>query len=75
MNWPNTPSFLEKQRQRLERYQFQIKVSEQGRVVSVGDGIIWIKGLPRAAIDEILISEDECCIAWCSISPKIWLAL
>lgn len=43
MNWSNTPSFLEKQRQRLERYQFQIKVSEQGRVVSVGDGIIWIK--------------------------------
>ncbi|HCE5447058.1 TPA: F0F1 ATP synthase subunit alpha, partial [Legionella pneumophila] len=32
-------------------------------MVSVGDGIIWIKGLPGAAIDEILISEDECCIA------------
>ncbi|HIA7952696.1 F0F1 ATP synthase subunit alpha [Legionella pneumophila] len=63
MNWPNTPSFLEKQRQRLENFQFQIKISEQGQVVSVGDGIIWIKGLPSAAIDEILISEDECCIA------------
>ncbi|AWN72389.1 F0F1 ATP synthase subunit alpha [Legionella anisa] len=63
MNLPNTHSFLEKQRQRLENYQFQIKVSEQGQVVSVGDGIIWIKGLPTAAIDEILISEDNCCIA------------
>ncbi|APF04267.1 TPA: F0F1 ATP synthase subunit alpha [Legionella pneumophila] len=63
MNWPNTPSFLEKQRQRLENYQFQVKISEQGEVVSVGDGIIWIKGLPGAAIDEILISEDNCCIA------------
>ncbi|MFC7781339.1 F0F1 ATP synthase subunit alpha [Legionella taurinensis] len=63
MNWPNTSSFLEKQRQRLESYQFQIKASEQGQVVSVGDGIIWIKGLPSATIDEILISEDECCIA------------
>ncbi|HGC5940615.1 TPA: F0F1 ATP synthase subunit alpha [Legionella pneumophila] len=63
MNWSNTPSFLDKQRQWIEHYEFQIRLSEQGQVVSVGDGIIWIKGLPSAAIDEILISADGCCIA------------
>ncbi|HGF1595692.1 F0F1 ATP synthase subunit alpha [Legionella waltersii] len=63
MNWSNPPSFLDKQRQRIENYEFQIRLSEQGQVVSVGDGIIWIKGLPSAAIDEILISSDGCCIA------------
>ena len=41
----------------------QSRLSEQGQVVSVGDGIIWIKGLPTAAIDEILISEDGHCMA------------
>lgn len=42
----------------LENYKFQPRISEQGKVVSVGDGIVWIKGLPTAAIDEILYMED-----------------
>ncbi|WP_392536689.1 F0F1 ATP synthase subunit alpha [Legionella sp. 227] len=63
MDLSNRPSLIDKARQRIENYQFQIRVSEQGQVVSVGDGIIWIKGLPTAAIDEILISVDGCCIA------------
>jgi F-type H+-transporting ATPase subunit alpha len=56
-------SFLEVQRQRIENYEFKVRLSEQGQVVSVEDGIIWIKGLPSAAIDEILISEDGHCMA------------
>lgn len=42
----------------LSRYRFGLRVTEQGHVVSVGDGIAWIKGLPSAAMDEILDLED-----------------
>jgi F-type H+-transporting ATPase subunit alpha len=42
----------------LRDYRFSLRVSEQGIVVSVGDGIAWIEGLPSAAIDEILDLED-----------------
>ena len=37
---------------------FSLRVSEQGHVVSVGDGIVWLSGLPEASIDEILYFED-----------------
>ena len=63
MDSPNRNSFLDAQQLRVENYEFQVRLSEQGQVVSVGDGIIWIKGLPTAAIDEILITVDGCCIA------------
>lgn len=63
MDLPNSNSFLDEQRLRIDNYEFQVRLSEQGQVVSVGDGIIWIKGLPSAAIDEILITSDGCCIA------------
>jgi len=43
---------------RLNRYRFGLRVTEQGRVVSIGDGIAWIKGLPSAAMDEMLNLED-----------------
>lgn len=42
----------------LRDYRFSLRVSEQGIVVSVGDGIAWIEGLPSAAVDEILDLED-----------------
>lgn len=42
----------------LSRYRFGLRVTEQGRVVAIGDGIAWIKGLPSAAMDEILTLED-----------------
>jgi F-type H+-transporting ATPase subunit alpha len=42
----------------LRDYEFSLRVSEQGIVVSVGDGIAWIEGLPSAAMDEILDLED-----------------
>lgn len=38
----------------LANYAFRLRVTEQGRVISVGDGIAWIKGLPSAAMDEVL---------------------
>ena len=42
----------------LRDYRFSLRVSEQGIVVSVGDGIAWIEGLPSAAMDEILDLDD-----------------
>jgi len=42
----------------LDHYRFGLRVAERGRVASVGDGIIWVSGLPSAAIDDILEFED-----------------
>jgi F-type H+-transporting ATPase subunit alpha len=42
----------------VENYRFGLRVSEYGRVLSVGDGIAWIGGLPSAAMDELLLFED-----------------
>ena len=42
----------------LARYRFGLRLSEQGTVVSVGDGIAWISGLPSARMDEIVQLED-----------------
>ena len=56
---PNKPnSVLDIQADWLSSYQPGLRVTEQGTVVSVGDGISWIKGLPSAAIDDILIFAD-----------------
>ncbi len=41
----------------IERYRFAPRAREVGKVVSVGDGIVWIEGLPSAAIDEVLDLE------------------
>ena len=42
----------------LARYEPGLRVTEQGSLVSVGDGITWIRGLPSAAVDEILSFGD-----------------
>ncbi len=44
--------------QRLGRYRLAPRLEEQGTVLSVGDGIAWIQGLPSAAMDELLEFED-----------------
>jgi len=49
---------LQKQHEWLNRYHPKLRIKEQGVVVSVGDGITWIKGLPSAAIEDILIFAD-----------------
>lgn len=43
---------------RFSQYRFGLRITEQGQVVSIGDGIAWIKGLPSAAMDEMLNFED-----------------
>ncbi|WHZ27725.1 MAG: ATP synthase alpha chain [Nitrospira sp.] len=42
----------------LEQYRLGLRIVEQGRVRSVGDGIVWIEGLPSAAMEEVLWLED-----------------
>lgn len=49
---------LQKQRDWINRYKPRLHVTEQGVVVAVGDGITWIKGLPSAAIEDILVFAD-----------------
>jgi F-type H+-transporting ATPase subunit alpha len=51
-------SILERQANWLDRYQPRLRVSEQGTVVSLGDGIAWITGLPSAAMDDVLTFAD-----------------
>lgn len=53
---PSTPGSLKSDW--LDRYRFAVRATEQGRVVAIGDGIVWIKGLPSAAMDEILHLDD-----------------
>jgi F-type H+-transporting ATPase subunit alpha len=49
---------LARQAQWLERYRPTLRISERGSVISVGDGITWIAGLPSAAMDDLLVFED-----------------
>jgi F-type H+/Na+-transporting ATPase subunit alpha len=55
---PEINPLLDKKLHQIENYQFKLRLKEQGKVVSVGDGIVWIEGLPTAAIDEIVSLED-----------------
>jgi len=49
---------LNKQVDWLKHYQYGLRISEQGTVTSVGDGIAWISGLPSAGMDEMVHLED-----------------
>ncbi|HKJ22775.1 MAG TPA: F0F1 ATP synthase subunit alpha, partial [Gammaproteobacteria bacterium] len=53
-----TDSPLQRQARWLKGYRPGVRVQEQGTVVSVGDGITWIQGLPTAAMDDVLTFED-----------------
>ncbi|MCP5265385.1 MAG: F0F1 ATP synthase subunit alpha [Burkholderiaceae bacterium] len=55
---PGNDDPLARQRERLADYRFGLRVGERGKVVSVGDGVAWIDGLPSAAIDEIVAFDD-----------------
>lgn len=51
-------SLLNRQASWLSDYHYQLRISEQGAVISVGDGIAWISGLPSACMDEVVHLED-----------------
>jgi len=54
----DTAGLLDRQAAWLEHYQPGLRITEQGSVVSVGDGIAWMSGLPSAAMDDVLSFED-----------------
>lgn len=39
-------------------YRFGLRLSERGRVVGIGDGIAWVRGLPGAQLDEMVRFAD-----------------
>ena len=49
---------LARQSDWLKSYRPELSIREQGKVISVGDGIAWISGLPMAAIDDVLVFDD-----------------
>jgi F-type H+-transporting ATPase subunit alpha len=49
---------IEQRAKWLDQYRFGMRVTELGIVAAVGDGIVWIKGLPSAALDDILWLEE-----------------
>ena len=53
-----TAELVERQADWLKDYRPSIRIKEQGKVISIGDGITWISGLPQAAIDDILAFQD-----------------
>ena len=53
-----TTSLLEARDEWLAAYRPKPRFQEQGRVVSVGDGIAWISGLPSAAMEDVLLFDD-----------------
>ncbi len=42
----------------LKTYRPSMRIIKRGKVISIGDGITWISGLPMAAIDDILAFDD-----------------
>jgi F-type H+-transporting ATPase subunit alpha len=55
---PEAPSPLARTERWLKSYEPRLRISERGVLVSVGDGIVWVAGLPSAAIDAILLFDD-----------------
>ena len=49
---------LRKQAAWLEHYSPGLRFTEEGSVISVGDGIVWASGLPSAAMQGVLVFAD-----------------
>ena len=54
----------------LERYQPGLRIREIGSVLSVGDGIVWISGLPSAAMDDVILLADGSRALVFDLSPE-----
>ena len=52
------PATLNGRMEWLKNYRFGLRLEETGYVVSVGDGISWVSGLPSAAMDDVILFED-----------------
>jgi len=52
------PLPLDRVRRFVDTYRLGLRLAETGTVEAVGDGITWIRGLPSAAMDELLDFAD-----------------
>jgi F-type H+-transporting ATPase subunit alpha len=53
-----TPLPLLRARSEADRYRFEPRISEIGRVVAVGDGVIWFAGLPSIGLEDLIETAD-----------------
>lgn len=58
MDQTSSISLLDKKAAALNNYFLKLDGVERAKVLSVGDGVAWLKGLPSAAMDEILEFAD-----------------
>ncbi|MEJ2360794.1 MAG: F0F1 ATP synthase subunit alpha [Gammaproteobacteria bacterium] len=54
----------------LDQYQPGLRIREVGSVLSVGDGIVWISGLPSAAMDDVVVLADGSRAQVFDLSPE-----
>ncbi|MGE5219014.1 MAG: F0F1 ATP synthase subunit alpha [Chloroflexota bacterium] len=59
----------------LEPYRFSLRVTEQGTIISIGDGIARVKGLPSAAMEDILEFEDGSRAVVFALEPDVLSAI
>lgn len=59
----------------LRNYRFELRVTEQGTVVSIGDGVARILGLPSAAMEEILHMDEGSRAVVFSLEPELISAI
>lgn len=53
-----TASLLEREAQKAKTYHLDTRLAEQGVVLSVGDGVAWVAGLPSIAMEELVRTAD-----------------
>ena len=63
-------NLLARQQDWLEHYQSGLRIREVGSILSVGDGIAWISGLPSAAMDDVLLLADGSRAQVFDLSPE-----
>jgi F-type H+-transporting ATPase subunit alpha len=51
-------SLLERQARWMSQRKLGLRVSEEGLVYTVGDGVAWVRGLPSAAMEEVVEFAD-----------------
>jgi F-type H+-transporting ATPase subunit alpha len=62
---------LARQARWVEDYTLRLDIRERGTVVSVGDGITWIHGLPTVAVDDVLAFEDGSLAMVFDLTPEL----
>lgn len=62
---------LARQARWVESYALRLDIRERGSVVSVGDGIAWMHGLPSAGIDDVLAFQDGSLAMVFDLTPEL----